>query len=389
VAKTRHPTFAALPLSEAFYAYLARTGKRAGTGPSGGGALADAVAELSRLYTREREELATRAGGQSALGARLEFFLPRDLVKMFGPLDELWRAGQLPSGESLRVLDVGAGLGATSLGLARWLKLRGLSTRRLQVTALERNRKALGVFQHLCAELKELEAEFVPIHLDARAEDVNETSLEQGYDVVLFGFVLNELFTDAPLETRVARRAELLLEAARRMRPGGALIVLEPALKETTRELMCVRDVIAARKQAPYLWAPCVHAEPCPMLRGERDWCHQELAYALPPRLALVAQQAGLRWEGLSYASLILGNTPRVFETAGEAPERLLRVVSQRLESKGKLELFGCGQEGYVRLTRLERDRSPENARFGAAERGDVLHVQGEGLRIGKATPVR
>jgi SAM-dependent methyltransferase len=363
-----------LPLSEAFFFCLARTGAALSLGPSGGGALSDAVSELSRAYTRERDELAERSRGQSVLGARLAFFLPRDLVKMFGPLDEI-RADLLARGEtSLRVLDVGAGLGATSLGLSRYLRLHGAAVTRLDVTALERDGRALSVFEQLCRGLPSLSDEFVPIALEARAEDVSSAKLGRDFDMVLFGFVLNELYTDLPLDERLERRAQLLRDAASKLRPGGTLIVLEPALKESTRELMRVRDLLAARQAAPFVWAPCTRAGPCPMLASERDWCHQELPYALPPKLAQVAQGAGLRFEGLSYASLVLRNSARTFATSHD-DHGPYRIVSERLESKGKLEAFGCGEAGYVRFSLLERDQTPANRAFAELRRGHMLRI--------------
>jgi hypothetical protein len=126
------------------------------------------------------------------------------------------------------------------------------------------------------------------------------------------------------------------------------------------------------------------------MLPSPRDWCHQELAYALPPALAQVAQGAGLRFEGLSYASLVLRNEPRRFPD-GPPDQELYRIVSERLESKGKLELYGCGEAGYLRLTRLDREASAANEAFGAAERGAVLGVRAldhASLRINKPTQV-
>ncbi|MFT3923688.1 MAG: small ribosomal subunit Rsm22 family protein [Myxococcales bacterium] len=369
---------------------LTRTGRKLALGPSAGGALSDAVAELSRVYTRERDALAERSRGQTVLGARLAFFLPRDLVKVLGPLSEIkdWLVAH-PE-RSLRVLDVGAGLGATSLGLSRFLRLAGARVERLEVTALERDARALSVFEHLCGELVAMPDEFVPIQLDARTQDVSDARLGSEFDLVLFGFVLNELYTDLPVEQRITRRTQLLEQAASRLRPGGAVIVLEPALKESTRELMRVRDELAASPKAPFVFAPCTRLGPCPMLAGERDWCHQELPYVLPPALAQVAQGAGLRFEGLSYASLVLRNEPRVFTPApGAEGDALYRIVSERLESKGKLELYGCGEAGYVRFTRLERDDSEENRAFGEARRGDLLRIA-EPLdppgRLGKQT---
>ncbi len=373
VAKPQRQTFVPLPLSDSFYGRIARVSQRMGLGTAKGSALADSVAELSRAYTRERETLATRSQGQSALGARLAFFLPRDLPKIFGPLDALATDPQVLGAKRLRVLDLGAGLGTTSLGLSRYLKLRNLPCERLEVTALERDTKALEVFQRLTGEVAELPDEFVPISLEARATDLRRETFGREFDLILCGFVVNEMFAELPDVARIESRAQLLRDMAACLRPHGSVIVLEPALKESTRELMAVRDLLAASDGAPFVHAPCIHENPCPMLMSERDWCHQELAYALPPPLASVAEGAGLRFEGLSYASLVLRNEPRRFEA--QPGRSLYRIVSQRLDSKGKLELYGCGEPGYVRLSRLDREASPQNKAFGEAQRGHILEV--------------
>ncbi|MET0285908.1 MAG: class I SAM-dependent methyltransferase [Polyangiales bacterium] len=335
--------------------------------------LAESVGSLSRVYTRERGQLGQLDSG--SLLARAGFFFARDLVKPFGPLDELHAAGVLPAGDTLRVLDLGAGMGATSFGLARWLRIRSLPVKQLTVVALEQNAAALRGFAAFGKALRDVD-ELVPIELDARAEDLRTLRGERGFQLVLFGFVLNELFADAP--DRVARRAQLVRDAYDMLTPDGALLILEPALKETTRELMQLRDALS---DLPIV-APCLHDQGCPMLANERDWCHQELPYALPPALADVARAASLRFEGLLYSSLVLSRQP-VTRDPG-----LWRVVSDRLETKGKLELYGCGRGEYVRFTQLNRKASPANHAFTEARRGDVLRIEGDGARIEAETNV-
>jgi SAM-dependent methyltransferase len=334
--------------------------------------LADSVGVLSRRYTRERTQLGQL--DKSSLLARAGFFFTRDLVKPFGPLDELLATNTFPQAESLRVLDLGAGMGATSFGLARWLRLRARPVKQLTVLALEQDAAALRGFSAFQRALRDSD-EFVPVELDARAEDLRNVR-ERGFQLVLLGFVLNELFSDAP--DRIAQRAQLVRQAYDLLTPDGALIILEPALKETTRELMQLKDELRDLN----IVAPCLHHQSCPMLPSERDWCHQELAYALPPALADVARAASLRWEGLSYASLVLSKQPRLPRDA------LWRVVSDRLESKGKLELYGCGHGEYVRFTQLNRKASPSNQAFTTAQRGDILRIEGDAQRIEAETKV-
>ncbi|MDB4990319.1 MAG: hypothetical protein JWN04_5497 [Myxococcaceae bacterium] len=343
--------------------------------------MADAVMAVSHVYTRERAQMASL--DKRALLARAGFFWPRDLVKVFGPLDELARVQLTPRKDTLRVLDVGAGLGATSFGLARWLRARALPVSKLHVVALEQNATALKGFSSFVRALGELPDEFVPIELEPRASDLRSTRFSGDFDIVLFGFVLNELYLELPAADRIAKRVELLQQASSRLGEGGSIIVLEPALKDTTRELMQLRDALAATHAAPFVMAPCLHERACPMLASERDWCHQELAYALPKPLADIAKAASLRYEGLRYASLVLANQPRPHQ----APQPLYRIVSDRLVSKGKLELIGCGPS-YQRFTRLDRHESEANEAFGTAQRGAVLAITGDSARIEQQSEV-
>jgi hypothetical protein len=129
------------------------------------------------------------------------------------------------------------------------------------------------------------------------------------------------------------------------------------------------------------------------MLETERDWCHEDRPARLPEALVPVARAAGLRYERATYAYLVLRRDGRSrADGLGGAAGTPYRVVSQPMKSKGKLELFLCGEGGRARAMRLERHATDSNAAFGAAERGDALVVdaprEGERLRIGPTTHV-
>jgi SAM-dependent methyltransferase len=327
---------------------------------------ARAVAELSRVYTRAREDIERVASSKWAMAARLRFFLPRDLLKVVGPLAALERAGALPSGPEWRVLDLGAGLGATSLGVACFAARTG-AAERLSVVAVDRDAGALTEMKALAAEARGLG--LAPIRLETRRLDLASAEARRGgpYDLVVVGLALNEGQRGS---------AALLRELAAVLAPGGALVVLEPALRVTTRALQRVRDELALGGP-PYVFWPCPHAAPCPMLANERDWCHAELPVELPPPLAALAEGAGLRDEKLTYAGLVLRNEPGT-ELALAPQEGALRLVSALLPSKGKVEAIGCAPSGQlVRLMRLDRHAAAPNAGLDEARRGDALELAG------------
>lgn len=357
-------------------------------------ALIPEVAQLSAAYTRDRGTAralldAPRTAG--ALAARLRFFLPRDLAKIGGPLEELRLAGALPGAviegaRRVRVLDVGSGLGATCLGAATYFKTRGLAHAGLEVDALDSDARALTVLTALAKETHggRLGKVAVPTEVRTQTLDVtNDAALPRTrYDLIFVGFALNELFVTLPPADAVARRAAWLVALSERLSDDGALVVLEPALRDTSRALQAVRDVLAARTEAPFIAAPCLRSGPCPMLLGERDWCHASLPLALPGRVAELARGAGLRFEGLRYSYLVLRRQRGTMDARlREARGVALRLVGDALASKGKVEVFACGEPGLVRLMRLGREESDANADFGDAVRGDVLAVEPLALR--------
>jgi hypothetical protein len=86
----------------------------------------------------------------------------------------------------------------------------------------------------------------------------------------------------------------------------------------------------------------------------ERDWCHAELPLALPEPLAELARDAGLRFEGLSYATLATRNA------APEPPRaRDATIVGGPIASKGKVELHLCHDARITRLDWMSRDGEP------------------------------
>ncbi len=186
------------------------------------------------------------------------------------------------------------------------------------------------------------------------------------FDVIVVGLALNELFAEE--DDRIEQRAGFLERFASVLSPGGAIVVLEPALRASTRELMAVRDRIVARGALDVI-APCTARGSCPLLRRERDWCHADDDLALPEPLAAIARGAGLRWEGLSYAYLTLG--------VGRREQPGFRVVGGPIVSKGRTELHLCRAPSLVRVSVLHRDRD-ETERLRDVRRGSVLALAPE-----------
>ena len=117
------------------------------------------------------------------------------------------------------------------------------------------------------------------------------------------------------------------------------------------------------------------------MLPVETEWCHEDLPVDLPPWTVPLARAAGLRWQGLTFSYLVLrkqeGKTAKSgVGGAGDGARQLrFRTVSDLLRSKGKAELFVCGEDGVRRrIRRLDRDADAERGiSFLDLRRGDIV----------------
>ncbi|HTR54881.1 MAG TPA: small ribosomal subunit Rsm22 family protein [Kofleriaceae bacterium] len=334
------------------------------------GPLGRAIVDRSRRYTSERERLAEHAAGD--LAARAAFFTIADAIKIAIPLAELAGRGALPARSPLRVVDLGAGCGAMSLGL-----VASLPPRELELLAIDRDSDALRI---ATAALRDLAARRgFALDVTARVAEVASTAIPRA-DLVVLGSVLNEL--------PAAARVPLVERALAVLADDGALIAIEPALRDTARALHDVRDAMVAR--GAHVFAPCTRtAAPCTALADPDDWCHEHRTLALPPRTAELARTTHLRDSGLKLAYLVLRRAPLPLVPHAGA----LRVVSAPHAAKGKLELVGCGDAGRVDVRLLRRHRTDANRAFEDARRGDVIVVEpaptGERLELAAETRVR
>lgn len=335
-----------LALEDAVYAAArARVGDAAlATGP-----LIKAIVDRSQRYTSDREKLAAPVDRVADLAARAAFFTIADAMKIAVPLGELARRGVLPAATPLRVLDLGAGCGAMSLGLAATL-----GDRALEIVAIDQDGAALQI---AAAALQQLAG----LRITTQTTNVAQAALPAA-DLVVIGTLLNELTPD------VARA--VVERALAAIGDDGAVIIIEPALRDTSRRLHELRDVLIGR--GAHVFAPCTrHAAPCPALADPDDWCHEDRALVLAPRTAELARLTHLRDAGMKFSYLVLRKQPTALVEDGVGTA--WRLVSAARIAKGKHEVIGCSEHGRVTLRLLKRHRTADNRAVERAARGDVV----------------
>jgi ribosomal protein RSM22 (predicted rRNA methylase) len=350
--------------------------------------LAPRLVELSHAYNAGLAGDGARVA--VPLDARIAFSFARDVPKGAGAVRELVLTGALalPSDRPLRIVDLGAGLGAMTWGIARALAITGAASPPIDALLVDEDEGALAAAEAIAREAAAHAGPHAPaLTLRARKERLAVGMSLPEADVVVLGQVLSELDVAMAPEERVAKHAALVADLlARVVAPGGSLVVVEPALKGRTRHLHAVRDALVERGTT--VFAPCLHARPCPVLAAENDWCHEDLPVDLPPWVVPLARAAGLRWQGLTFSYLVLRRDERrlvaELDHAGARPRLHLRVISELMRTKGKAEIFACTAEGErLRMRRLDRDATDEGpgaaatAAWSRIGRGDVVTIRG------------
>ncbi|MEZ4393306.1 MAG: hypothetical protein R3A48_19650 [Polyangiales bacterium] len=111
-----------------------------------------------------------------------------------------------------------------------------------------------------------------------------------------------------------------------------------------------------------------------------------------------IAKLAGLRWDGPTWSYLVLRRDGRTLRDALAAEGRTsLRMVSNLMATKGKIETLVCGElPGEVTLRRaMELEREAKKAKsptFDTLARGDLLRVatadlEGDPAKVLRLTP--
>jgi ribosomal protein RSM22 (predicted rRNA methylase) len=343
-----------------------------GDGPAVRGKLAKALAELHTRFVRaaEGEPFGEPYFAKpSSLAAYLAYFFPASAAQVVRVLADVTP----PPGPALRVLDVGAGPGPAGMAAALWLRSFG---RRVEVDALEAAPAALETAKRLWAP------EWGTLR--TRIWRAGEPLPTGPYDLVVASHVVNELFDGDG--AAAAKRVAFVQSLAGLLSPSGRLVLVEPALRETGRGLLVIRDALVAGGLT--VLAPCLHQGACPALERPRDWCHADRPWEAPAMVRDVAESAGLSRDSLKHTAVVLTPEPRPAPRPG-----LFRVVSAPLPEKGKQRVFGCGEAGRVALVRLDKAASEANASFVSLERGDLVRIgdartAGDGLRIEPGTTV-
>jgi len=386
--------------------------------------LAASVARLSNLLTREREAIPHSYLKDKGLReAYIRYYVPVNLQKIHVPLRELslHPAGifrnetemsqQLTKGheinppipplekggqggferlfprKGLRILDLGSGPGTAILGVMDFFS-ECANKPSLEFTAVDQIEENLRDAERLFRDFKEdspVNATLLTIH----SEIERTKSLPEGpFDIIILSNVLSEILL--PDHEGNAKQVNLLISLIKRtLASNGSCIIIEPALRATSRKLLEVRDGLL--REGLHIYSPCLINIPCPALTNPKDWCHEDIPWEPLPEIREIDKLIGLKKDSLKFSYLtIRKDSLSLSDIFGYGT---FRVVSEPLISKGKIEYYLCGEGGRRLAVRLNKDESRLNETFSGLKRGNIVSIgglidEGKRFKVGKDTVV-
>ena len=345
--------------------------------------LVDAVRRLTEIYTERRGENPFK--NKRLLQARLYFFMPTDIPKAWLPVAEfLVRRPELLERKTLRVLDLGAGVGTGALGALMVLSALGWEGT-VELTAVEPDATLRSPLLRALDAAEE--ALGIPVEVSHRARDIHAW-LDEGakgpkqsrspglFDLVLAVNVLTEALD--PLRYAIEGQ-DLVQRLGRHLARGGAIFFVEPALREHARRLSLLRDRLHAAGVP--IFGPCLAEGPCPETQREDGYCFHTIKVPLNGYLQKLGDLAGLRRHEVNFHYLTIA--PGDDGPAGHVPADLAgphaRTISFGAKDRMGYQFHCCHGSGLLRasLDRWSDTGAEEKTRTKRLPHGTILSLDG------------
>jgi SAM-dependent methyltransferase len=266
-----------------------------------------------------------------------------------------------------RVLDLGSGPGPASAAV---LDAGGPGAARVEELVLaDASRKALD----LATSILEKGANARGARVSTAALDLESGhELPEGsFDLIVMGHCLNELWRGRV--DSIDRRLKLVRRAAGRLAPKGRILLLEPALLQTCRELIALRDRLA--QEGWTVLAPCPGSYACPALAaGPGRSCHAESPWAPCEPVASLAKAAGLDRTSVKWAYFVLSPEGAAGKDGFEGSRRV--VSDPMLNKAGRLRYAFCGEGSLTTISAKADDEAARASGFMDLRRGDFLRAE-------------
>ncbi len=331
-------------------------------------AVSNSLLALQRGLTGNRELAgAGYMDSSNYLGAYLLYYWPVSYMQISLEANAL---KPFVKNTPLRILDIGSGPAPASAALCDAFSVK-------DITLVDSSKKALSLAQRLfSAEWKACKVNTL-VH-NFETEDIPDISGK--FDIIVLSHSLNELWKDK--SNALELRAELLKKLSAFLEERGILLVSEPALLLTSRNLINVRDILV--QDGFSVISPCSCSAICPISQsGTQQTCHAEIFWSPIEPVASIAKLAKLDRQSvkMTYMAFVKGDCL----PESDLPENahpVYKVVSDGMLNKsGRIRYLLCDGTKRIPCSAKKDDEHARKIGFFSLSRYDTVELENPELR--------
>lgn len=318
---------------------------------------------LQRGLTGNRELAgAGYMDSSSYLGAYLLYYWPVSYMQISYEANAI---KNFVAKKELSILDVGSGPAPASAALCDAFSVKN-------VTMIDSSKKALNLAEKIFkTEWKTCKVQTI-VH---NFESGQMPLVSEKYDIIVLSHSLNELWknkTDA-----MERRILFLQKLADFLDNDGILLISEPALLETSRNLISIRDRLIENLAVV---SPCLCSCICPVSdSGTNQTCHAEINWKPVEPVASIAQLAKLDRQSVKMTYMAF--TKNGMNNNCNA-ENNYRIVSDGMLNKsGRIRFLLCDGKKRIPCSAKKDDSYAQSQGFFSLSRYDTVCLENPELR--------
>lgn len=270
--------------------------------------------------------------------AYLAYNFPMNIAKVIWIMNLIKKLDLIKQKE-IKVLDIGCGEGAGSIGINSVL---GDTIKYFK--GIDNSFERLNYYDEF---MKVTGKNFESVNMNIlNLENIN---IEE-FDIIISSNILCEIGPESQ---------RFINKLLRRMNDDAILILIEPALKESSQNLMKIRNDIVRKN----LVLPCNHKGECPLLI-KNIWCYNVKKWEYPFFIEVINRKL-FRDLRLKFSYLIIKKDVEVIKDT-------FCFLSDTRSEKGRFKNNICTENGIKDCILLKKEISDKNKRFKYIEQGDL-----------------
>ena len=303
------------------------------------------------------------------------FYFSRTWTAMTFAMAEahLFRCWNPPKKGPVRILDLGAGTGASGLSCLHYLRSQGVENH-LQLEAVDYSSKSLAFLKKLHSSRNDLwtDSRVTTIRQDLKFSPSEDN--RKKYDLILLGYSLNELLEEVAEDSNYR---QLLSSLPDLLKSNGMAIITEPAQRDLCHLLQQKCTELVDKNYNLNLHAPYFNGMPCPLAANNSKYFSHEVRKFKPAEtVEKINRPLNLEIREVKFGLSMLG-TARPMEIAKE--NQVCRIISPLKKRKGTVSFIGMSHKGIENNYELQRRNllKEELKELMHLTRGDIIEIDG------------